>query len=226
MTGYSSSVKLAKSNTDDSLSPMNCLFNSSSNELVAKNQYFNADFIDYNLTKHRTSRTKLHKISDNFTYLHSKESEPITFVNSPSHSPTRTVPKPPKRVQSNQIMKTFANEIYNNQIIESYLNPTSKNTQKPSSLLLMIQSKSNKLKQKTENLNHDLLSKATKSLSNLNQQQTQLALDKRRQSGPQNNVAASKQPQYKVVNSNTIQICSKFYDKSKYNIIGEQETLV
>jgi hypothetical protein len=238
-SGYSSSVKsvsqLAKSNTDDSLvSPMN-------NIIPSKNQYKPGDFIDYNLSKHRTSRTKLHKIVDNFDYIHPKETEPIHFVNSPSHSPeSKTITngnnKQAKRISSailcNQISKTFSNEIYNNQIIESYLNNKTtvnkssniNNQASSSSLLLMIQSseKNQKSKQKAvEKLNQELLSKATKSLSNLNQQQTNV-LEKRRQSG-QSNATAS---QCKVINSNAIQICSKFYDKSKYNIIGEQETLV
>ena len=216
------------------------------------NQYVAADFIDYNLSKHRTSRTKLHKIADNINYIHPKEIEPINFINSPSNSPTRveTNGKQIKRVASHlsesnqQIMKTFSNEIYNNQIIESYLNPstvnsssnkstTNNNPVSSSSLLLMIQSndknsnKSRQNKSTTENnLNHDLLTKATKSLSNLSQQQQASALEKRRQSGPTNHVNKQHHTQYKVVNSNTIQICSKFYEKSKYNIIGEQETLV
>jgi hypothetical protein len=240
---------MSKLRTDDSLSPLNCL--STGIMKSNNNQYIAADFIDYNLSKHRTSRTKLHKIADNINYIYPKETESINFINSPSHSPTQAE-KNIKQIKhessyiygsNHQIMKTFSNEIYNNQIIDSYLNPTTVNNNscKPttnnnpissSSLLLMIQSNeknSNKLKHKKNinenNLSDDLLTKATKSLSNLNQQQAS-ALGKRRQSGPTIHANKQYQTQYKVVNSNTIQICSKFYDKSKYNIIGEQETLV
>lgn len=251
-SGYSSSVKsnnvlVAKSSTDESLSPLNCFSSSETN-----NQYMSGDFIDYKMSKHRTSRTKLHKIADNLNpnLQHvSKEFEPICFVNSPSHSPIRSQPPQHQHHQLKHYKRnttisksSFSNEIYNNHVVESYMNPH-RNNSVSSSLLLMIQSnektnQSKLAKHNKLNQHEELLTKATKSLSNLNQQHQANLIDKRRQSSGVSNSAnsstattlttsiASKPPQYKLVNSNTIQICSKFYDKTKYNIIGEQETLV
>lgn len=117
-SGYSSSFKSTnnmmmmpnpyeaklKSQTDESSSPS---YSSSTNELdgitsgmsqLSSQQYVNVDFIDNNPDRYRTSRTKLHKVNTiNFNYVAatsgSRLAEPISFINSPSHSPTATMPR-------------------------------------------------------------------------------------------------------------------------------------
>jgi hypothetical protein len=142
------------------------------------------DFIDNN---NRTSRTKLHKVSHHFV-SGSSLLQPISFINSPSHSP------------ESGAKFAAANELYG---------------QPDSRGLLMIPNKSQKKPSKhTSNKSAKV---SAKSLSNLHQSQ-ESPLD-HRLAYPQ---------QYKCVNSNTMKICSKFYDKnnSNFNVIGEQETLV
>lgn len=162
-----------------------------------------------NQQKH--SRTKLHKIVDNFNYLNCADNivkqEPINFISSPTHSP---IAKPTKKSTLRQLKK----------------NEEPKRS--PSSSLLMVMNKND------QNIRPQPIEKAvkksTKSMSNLaqiphmyrnNQQETTIDTHRRLSS------STAKQ-QYKLSPSTTAaQICSKFYEaKSKYNIIGEQETLV
>ncbi len=113
-----------------------------------------------------------------------------------------------------------------------------------SSLLLMIQSSSNKNgtgthftnksfnmdENNTAHVRLNSKSAATKSMSNLNSENIlnniSLNVNYLGSNNGSNNVNNLVPSQLKLVNSNTIQICSKFYDKSKFNVIGEQETLV
>lgn len=170
----------------------------------------NIDFIDN--AKVRTSRTKLHKITNNLTY-----NETINLVNSPSHSPIR------------QVQQTKSGK---HRVSAPFSYTENQNHHQGSSLLLMIQTQANQRQPKIHkqasigpnehNLNENrTMSKSARSLSNLNVLSDYNRTFQHQQLAPeQHNV-------YKVnVNANRLQICSKFFDKTKFNSIGEQETLV
>ena len=220
---------------------------SSKNTLNSKIKvYANVDFIDSNREK-RTSRTKLHKISSNFNSS-SNLLQPINFINSPSHSPissnSSSNQSQSKQQQLNETMtRKFSNELYDSPDLNN-LNPIFCNqaSSSSSSLLLMIPTQANKnnikklsKSSKCRNLNQKV---SAKSLSNLNEnnnnggfqsQNQYLTVPTQAPDRRQSIQTFSQQQQhYKCLNSNTIQICSKFYDKnnSNFNVIGEQETLV
>lgn len=181
--------------------------------------YTNADFIDNQINDRiRTSRTKLHKVS-------TSNLQPINFINSPSHSPTRMQPSNScaKLIKKNKMINTQSNDAYTNHSDHSGSNKP--NQIAASSLLLMVQN-NNKPKLSASVSNYH--PKPTKSLSSLNILSAgccdQLT-SRRSESHVQPNNQSSNPNQLKI-NSSTIQICSKFYDNSKYNVIGEQETLV
>lgn len=205
-----------------------CSSVSSSNQLLSHNltpeqtesatntkflNYLNADFIDNNtkqFTRQKVSRTKLHKIVDNFNYLNCVDNmpsrqQPIHFASSPTHSPINN--KGVKKPSVRQLKKHS---------VESSMNHDK------SSLLLMIQNDQNSRPKVT---NENKKSVSTKSMSNLTQ------ISKNQTAGNETNTArrqssSNLKNQYNMggnSNSNTIH---KFYDKTKYNIIGEQETLV
>ena len=221
---------------------------SSKNTLNSKIKvYTNVDFIDSNREK-RTSRTKLHKISSNFNSS-SNLLQPINFINSPSHSPiSSSSNSSSSKSQSKQINekepRKFSNELYDEPDLNN-LNPIFCNqasSASSSSLLLMIPTQANKnnikkltKSSKCRNLNPKV---SAKSLSNLHENNNSdgfqshnnhlivpTQTSERRQSIQ---TFTQQQQHYKCISSNTIQICSKFYDKnnSNFNVIGEQETLV
>lgn len=165
-----------------------------------KNLNENVDFIDNaNSARIRSSRTKLHKISNNFTY----HNETICFVNSPSHSPVGQSVRKPKRIS--EPYKYSEN---------AYENFYSKPVPNQGSLLLMIQNQDSNQRPKirqTDSILSDnrndriVMSKSIRSLSNLKLESSEQTED------------------YRL---NSSKLCSKYYDKSKFNTIGEQETLV
>ena len=210
--------------------------------------YSNMDFIENNREK-RTSRTKLHKIASNFHGTSTSSSnllQPINFVHSPSHSPTssssNSSSSSAKKCQLNETASKFSNELYDApdlaKLTPIFCNQTA-STNSSSSLLLMIPSQTNKTvikklskSSKCKQLNAKVSAKSMSNLSENSNASTLLLtvpsqLPDRRQS-IQTYSQQQSQPQYKNVNSSTIQICSKFYDKSSsnFNVIGEQETLV
>ena len=210
-SGYSSINSQAQKPSPNEESSASGSYCSSSNELdkllhtssltsLKTKNVENMDFIDNGTTgRNRSSRTKLHKISNNLAY----QNETICFVNSPSHSPI-TRPSKPKRVSEPYK--------YGENLNENFYN---KPVQNQGSLLLMIQSQTNpkpKLRQTDSIVNENkterfIMSKAIRSLSNLN---------------VDNNTEQTDANSYRY-NS---KVCSKLYDKSKFNTIGEQETLV
>ena len=86
-----------------------------------------------------------------------------------------------------------------------------------------VVNKSLNIDENNHNCNNRLVSKSTKSCSNLNSDHV---LNNINLNSNISNNSSNLPSQLKLINSNTIQICSKFYDKSKFNVIGEQETLV
>jgi hypothetical protein len=245
----SSYAKLNFNNVNSTLTKQ-----SSKNTLNSKTKLnTNVDFIDSNREK-RTSRTKLHKITSNFNSS-SNLLQPIHFVNSPSHSPISSSSNgsSSNQPQSKQLNETgtrkFSNDLYDEPDLNS-LHPIFCNqaSSSSSSLLLMIPTQANKnnIKKLTKSTKcRNLNPKASaKSLSNLHENNNNsnsnnnigsqsinqyltvpIQVPERRQSIQ---TFTHQQQQYKCINSNTIQICSKFYDKnnSNFNVIGEQETLV
>lgn len=206
--------------------------------------YLNADFIDAGhkpFTRQKASRTKLHKIVDNFNYLNCADNnnanlvqqQPIHFINSPTHSP---ITKGQKKSSVRMLKK---------QSLESSLKQQQQQQQSPvpSSLLLMIQQNNDLINNENKNNSHRYASStgtkkiSTKSMSNLtqipasnycqsphrNEPSSYQVESLRRQSG-----SNLKHSQFTgSVNSNTIHKLYSNSDKKKsYNIIGEQETLV
>lgn len=176
------------------------ILSSSVNSLKQKKLSENVDFIDNaNSARIRSSRTKLHKISNNLTY----HNETICFVNSPSHSPVGKSVRKPKRISEPYKYSENLNE-----------NFYSKPVQNQGSLLLMIHNQGSNQRPKirhTDSILSDnkkdriVMSKSIRSLSNLNLENSEHT------------------EEYRV---NSSKLCSKYFDKSKFNTIGEQETLV
>lgn len=206
--------------------------------------YSNVDFIDSNREK-RTSRTKLHKISSNFAST-SNLLQPINFINSPSHSPTSSSSNQQSKHFNETVSRKFSNELYDEPDLNS-LNPIFCNqaSASSSSLLLMIPSQANRpnIKKLTKSTKCKQLNAkvSAKSLSNLNENNSNgvnadsTSANSNLLSAPSHgpperrqSIQAFAQPKYKCLNTNTIHICSKFYDKksTNFNVIGEQETLV
>ncbi|CAF0788043.1 unnamed protein product [Brachionus calyciflorus] len=178
------------------------------NSLSHNNFSENVDFIDNGTsTRNRTSRTKLHKISNNLAY----QNETICFVNSPSHSPRPVINKPKRISEPYKYGENLNDNFYQNKPV----------MQNQGSLLLMIQSNQGnnqrpKLRQTDSILKENkserlIMSKSIRSLSNLNLE---------------NNPELNSDTQTHRINLNSSKLCSKFFDKSKFNTIGEQETLV
>ena len=265
-SGYSSSVKLSLNseakNIHSETESTDSFSSSSSNDssklngatLTKSKSFVNADFIDSNPDKFRTSRTKLHKIQDSFPNYPSNNQQivepqaPIHFSNSPSHSPTRfciTTHKQYKRIQSqniNPLKQDFGSET---KFASRPSLPTSSSTKcisgssgsnqslaSSSSLLLMIQPNQTENKKLAERKsskidNQKFVSKATKSLSNL-AESTNYPIPIETS---YNTISYRRTPSN--TNSNRIKaihsanaLFAKYYDKFKYNVIGEQETLV
>lgn len=212
--------------------------------------YLNADFIDAGhkpFTRQKASRTKLHKIVDNFNYLNCADNnnnanlaqqQPIHFINSPTHSPiTKGQKKSSVRMLKKQSLESSLKQ-------QQHQQDTLNKSPVPSSLLLMIQQNNNLINNENKNNGQRYASgsssskkTSTKSMSNL----TQIPASSYYQSPSRNEPASYQVESLRrqsgsnlkqlhftgSVNSNTIH---KFYsssDKKKsYNIIGEQETLV
>lgn len=212
--------------------------------------YLNADFIDAGhkpFTRQKASRTKLHKIVDNFNYLNCADNnnnanlaqqQAIHFINSPTHSP---ITKGQKKSSVRMLKKQSLESSLKQQQHQDTLNKSPV----PSSLLLMIQQNNNLINNENKNNSQRYASSSsssskktsTKSMSNLSQIPTSNYYQSpsttepasyqveslRRQSG-----SNLKQSHFTgSVNSNTIHKLYSSSDKKKsYNIIGEQETLV
>lgn len=154
------------------------------------------DFIDAGLNT-RTSRTKLHKITNN-----------LNFTNVEA-------PVPPKIELIKSYKQRPSDQFYNTR--QSRPNDVKENNSEcPSSILLMIQSQSS-------TSNHRRLSEQCN-----NQQQRVMNGGVVGNFKMSNGNNQQHQQQQNLLNSTTAanMICAKYFEKNKFNVIGEQETLV
>ncbi len=188
--------------------------------------YLNADFIDNSTESHtmqfqrsKNSRTKLTKIVDNFNYLNCAEPQVINFLSSPTHSPVTN--KSTNKKSTVRQLKKYSNE--------------ANESKKPaSSLLIQMQNQQNLRNVNNENISERFaIKKSAKSMTNLSQV-SQLPVQSVINTGVNNSSSNSRRLSSSNMKNNMIQFGSKtpgcvipkFYEKIKYNIIGEQETLV
>lgn len=189
--------------------------------------YLNADFIDNNIikqfTRQKNSKTKLHKIVDNFNYLNCADqnqvvvNKPIHFINSPNHSPINNKISSTKKSSVRQLKKhsvESSNQTSLLMIQDQNIRPNNNNVNSKIESLEKMCSGNNK---KT----------STKSMSNLSEISNRIIIKNSNESQTMRRQSSSNlKNQYKTDNSMNSNTIHKFYDKTKYNIIGEQETLV